>query len=115
MEIPTTKELDEAIAYLKCDGKIMPSESEQLDLEQIILTVLIKYKDGHLVEKPLERFKKPTDQQIIEMAVIYNDGKINVEQLTNMVALCETVIDRLYDNGDIMVPSKKENEINAQS
>ena len=56
-----------------------------------------------------ERFKRPTDEQIIKTALIFNDGRLDAEELTDMVSMCMFVVDRLYENGDIMIPSSKEN------
>jgi hypothetical protein len=57
-----------------------------------------------------ERFKKPTSDQILEFAIVFNDGKIEREKLADMLGLCTMIIDRLYDNGDIMVKSEQEIE-----
>lgn len=77
-----------------------------------------KYKDenGNLKPReyaqqqlaPAERFKMPNDRQIIGLAILYNDGKVDKKQITNMVAMCQYVLDRLYENGDILIPSSKE-------
>jgi len=58
--------------------------------------------------KGLVRFQMPTDEQIAKAAIVFNDGRIDEEELTNMISLCLFVVDRLYDNGDIMIPSSKE-------
>lgn len=57
-----------------------------------------------------ERFKKPTDQQLVNTAILFNDGKMEEEKLQDMVAMAMWVIDRLYENGDMTIPSSKENE-----
>ena len=57
-----------------------------------------------------ERFKKPTDTQVIEFALVFNDGKIEREKLADMIGFCQMVIDRLYDNGDILIKSGQEIE-----
>ena len=59
----------------------------------------------------MERFKMPTDQQFVEMAVLFNDGKLEPEKLADMIALAEFMIDRLYENGDVLIPTAKENAI----
>ena len=56
----------------------------------------------------VERFKMPTDEQIINIAIIFNHGVIDKHKLSDMVSMCQFVIDRLYENGDILKPSKKE-------
>ena len=61
-----------------------------------------------------ERFKKPTGQQMVEFALIFNDGKVERKKLADMVGYCQMVIDRLYDNGDIMIKSQQEIEDQPQ-
>lgn len=58
--------------------------------------------------KRRERFTKPTDEQLINAAILFNNGKMEPEKLSDMVALCEWVVDRLYENGDITMPAIKE-------
>lgn len=60
-----------------------------------------------------ERFVKPTDEQIIKGAILFNNGGLDHEKLGDMVALCMWAIDRLYENGDIQIPSSKENNDNG--
>lgn len=57
---------------------------------------------------PEERFKMPTDEQIVGIAILFNDGKLDKQKLSDMVAMTQYVIDRLYENGDILIPSSKE-------
>lgn len=57
-----------------------------------------------------ERFQMPTDDQLIKMAILFNDSKAEPEKLSNMVAMCTLIIDRLYENGDILIPTLKEEE-----
>jgi hypothetical protein len=62
------------------------------------------------VKEQGERFKMPTDKDIIDFALIFNDGKIEREKLSDMVAMCQFIVDRLFENGDIKIPSSKENK-----
>ena len=55
-----------------------------------------------------ERFNKPTSDQILEFAIVFNDGKVEREKLADMLGLCTMIIDRLYDNGDILIKSQQE-------
>lgn len=57
-----------------------------------------------------ERFKMPTDQQLIEMAIVFNEGVIDRQKLADMVAYASLILDRLYENGDVLIQSKKEKE-----
>ncbi len=60
----------------------------------------------------MERFEKPSEESIIEIAIMFNDGKIDLDKLSDMVAMSQFIIDRLYENGNINKASSKENEIN---
>jgi len=64
-------------------------------------------KDNEVIV-PRERFKKPTGEQLIEIAILFNDGIIDQEKLTDMVAMAMLIIDRLYENGEINLPAWKE-------
>lgn len=55
-----------------------------------------------------ERFTMPTDKEVVELAVLFNEGKIEPEKLGNMVAMTEFILDRLYENGNVKTPSSKE-------
>lgn len=55
-----------------------------------------------------ERFKKPTDEQIVKAAIVFTDGDLEQDRLVDMVSMCCFIIDRLYENGDIMIKSSKE-------
>ena len=57
----------------------------------------------------IEKFEKPETKELISIALLFNDGKIEVDKLSDMVAMCEFVIDRLYENGTILKKSSKEN------
>lgn len=39
--------------------------------------------------------------------------KIDPKKLMDMVSMCQMIVYRLYDNEDILIPSKNENKINA--
>lgn len=55
-----------------------------------------------------ERFTMPTDKQKIELAILFNDGKLEVEKLTDMVSYVSLILDRLHEHGDISKASSKE-------
>ena len=57
---------------------------------------------------PRVRFQLPSNQQIVELAILFNDGNMDKEILTKMVSLADFIIDRLYENGDVSKPSSKE-------
>lgn len=55
-----------------------------------------------------ERFKMPTDQQLVEIALLFNDGELDEVTLSKMIGMCEFVLDRLFENNDCSKPSSKE-------
>jgi hypothetical protein len=55
-----------------------------------------------------QRFTKPTDQQMVEMAILFNDGKMDLDKLADMMAYAQCLIDRLYENGNVTIPSSFE-------
>jgi hypothetical protein len=58
-----------------------------------------------------ERFKKPTDEQIIELAILIASPKMKQHTtLIDMIAYGKIIVERLYDTGDITLPSKLEKE-----
>lgn len=60
--------------------------------------------------KEEERFKMPTDKQVVDFAIVFNDGKMERKKLADMVGFLQMIVDRLYENGDILIPSSKENQ-----
>jgi len=65
-------------------------------------------KIGTSENTPTVRFLLPSDEQLIKFAVLFNNGKLEPEKLTDMVAMCTLVIDRLYENGNVLIPTLKE-------
>lgn len=55
-----------------------------------------------------ERFIKPTYEQLINAAILFNDGNLEKETLSNMVSLSMWVVDRLHENGDIRKATAQE-------
>lgn len=55
-----------------------------------------------------EKFIMPTDKQIIEIAILFNGGKLEREKISNMIGMSKFILDRLYENGNILIPSSKE-------
>lgn len=56
----------------------------------------------------VERFKKPTGKELIDFAIVFNDGVLDTEKLADMVALATFITDRLYENGDVKVKTAQE-------
>ncbi len=59
-------------------------------------------------EDSFGRFTKPTTEQLIDIAILFSDGKRDHLTLSEMVGMCNFVIDRLYENGDVLKKSSKE-------
>jgi len=57
-----------------------------------------------------ERFKMPTDKQLIEIMILFNKGKLQKNKLADMLSPCLLILDRLYENGDVTIPTKKEDK-----
>ena len=55
---------------------------------------------------------RPTTDQLIKIAILFNRGNSDAETITKMTAMSEFVLDRLQENNDIEVPTKKEVEEN---
>jgi len=66
----------------------------------------IKYKIPE--NTPTVRFLLPSDEQLIKFAVLFNNGKLEPEKLADMLSMTRFVIDRLYENGDVLIPTSKE-------
>ena len=60
------------------------------------------------VDAPTERFKMPTSEQLLDICVLFNDGVLDAEKLADMLSPLQFVLDRLFENGDVLIPSKKE-------
>lgn len=54
------------------------------------------------------RFQLPSDKQMIDIAILFNDGKLEQEKLADMVGYAQFIVDRLHENGDVTKPSSKE-------
>jgi len=60
------------------------------------------------LRKGVVRFQLPSDKQMIDIAILFNDGKLERQKLADMVAYGQFMVDRLYENGDVGIPSSKE-------
>jgi len=78
--------------------------------EPYILLAMKYFAEAYHEDKTrlAERFKMPTDKQIIDIAILFNDGELDAEKLGGMVGMCQFVLDRLYENGDVGIHSKSE-------
>ncbi len=54
------------------------------------------------------RFIRPTGEQLVEVAILFNRGIVDKERLVDMVGMCEFIIDRLHENGDMKIPTSLE-------
>ena len=63
--------------------------------------------------QPKGRFDMPDFKQLLQIAKSFtDDDEIDAKQLSNMIRMCQFVLDRLYENGNVLIPTHKENEIN---
>lgn len=60
------------------------------------------------LESGTKTFKMPTSKQLLDFAIVIRNGDMNIDRLTDMIAMAQLVIDRLYENGNILKPSSKE-------
>lgn len=99
------KKTPKDIYYDLCDKYI-----ETMDRGDIVEMAMIEYAEQQvkLFAIPDVRFQLPSDQQVVELAVLFNDGSLDKEILTKMVSLADFIINRLYENGDISKQSSKE-------
>jgi hypothetical protein len=61
-------------------------------------------------QEGIQRIKMPVDKQLLDMALIFNDGHLDPIKLADMVAMCQFILYRLHENGDINIPSSQEKE-----
>lgn len=54
------------------------------------------------------RFNRPDPKDFVSFAVLFNDGAVDLERLSAMVGMCTLIVDRLYENGNIRIPSSTE-------
>lgn len=60
--------------------------------------------------QPDVKFQLPSDKEMIDVAILFNDGILDKQKLSDMVAYGQFIVDRLYENGDITKPSSKEHD-----
>jgi len=60
------------------------------------------------LRKGAVRFQLPSDKQMVDIAILFNDGKLERQKLADMLAYGQFIVDRLYENGDVGIPSSKE-------
>ena len=70
--------------------------------------ILQEYRNQPQAEIREERFIKPTDKQYVEIAILFNDGKMQKSKLNDMIAMAEFIVNRLYENGNVMTKSSIE-------
>lgn len=66
--------------------------------------------EGYCNREKADRFKMPSTETLVEFAIMVGgeDGMIRKSEIANMVAMCQLILDRLYDNNDVMKKSSKE-------
>jgi len=79
-----------------------------VDVYDIVLKFASQFQQEDKISD--ERFKMPTDKQLIEIMILFNKGKLQKNKLADMLSPCLLILDRLYENGDVTIPTKKENK-----
>jgi hypothetical protein len=57
-----------------------------------------------------QKFNMPKFEHLLQVAILFNGGKLETDKLTDMVAMCQFVLDRLHENNDVTKASSKEAE-----
>ena len=119
---PSVNDIDVAFCELcrRYEQAIKPSfpavitsvniSGKELDEDEIIQLFRNSRNGSQMVfvDDPTERFKMPTSEQLLDICVLFNDGVLNAEKLADMLSPLQFVLDRLFENGDVLIPSKKE-------
>lgn len=88
---------------------------EMNKLPKAVIIEMLAKKGNEMWElRERERFIKPTDQQLIEIAILFNDGKLEQEKLADMLAMGQFIAARLYENGTVMLPTEEELKLDIQ-
>lgn len=99
-------ELEKAHEFLKSKNIPLDAVWYKFYIDKMLLEFAEQQVKASNIHTP--KFKLPTDKEVIEMALLFNYGKLERDKLTDMVAMCQCIIDRLYETGDISKPSSKE-------
>jgi hypothetical protein len=59
-----------------------------------------------------EEWIRPTSKQLIDICILFEDGRVDAGKLADMLAPIEFILDRLFENGDVTKPSSKEKPSN---
>lgn len=94
--------------YQNFTNDLSPDDIVDINGKQIFNAVLFGANWQSTQSNAVVKFKMPSEEQIIHFALVFNDGKVQPEKLADMVGMCNLIIDRLYENGDILIPSSKE-------
>lgn len=82
-------------------------DSEDRDyLKGLILA--LKIYDKERIKGGIVRFNMPSDKQMFDVALLFNNGKFDLDKLSDMIACSQFIVDRLFENGDVLTPSSKE-------
>jgi len=60
--------------------------------------------------RPLEGFMMPSEKQMIDIAILFNDGILDAQKLSDMVSYAQFILDRLYETGDVAIAGEKEKQ-----
>lgn len=84
---------------------------ENLKRERDAWKLLAEQRKKQPIESDaVEIFKMPTDKQLVDIAILFSQDKgvINKLELANMISMAEFILNRLYENKDVTIPSSIE-------
>jgi hypothetical protein len=103
MEIVTPKDILKPYT-LSVFGKVnVVSEDNAIDAMEEYLSKMVD-KKSHV------NINIPEDADMVKLAIVFNDGGLDKEVLTNMVAYATCIIHRLKEHNSILLAAKNENE-----
>jgi methyl coenzyme M reductase subunit C-like uncharacterized protein (methanogenesis marker protein 7) len=112
LDLPKVDKLESEIAELEKQAetesiheRIKPYISDE---EAVVSKWIREDKEKQAEEQETERFKMPLGKDLVGIAVLFNNGKFQERKLADMIGMCQFVLDRLYENNDVMKPSNKE-------
>jgi len=88
------REMDIVMYSMQKEKWILKSDFDR------VVSELTKHEKGNFV--------LPSDQDMIEIAILFNNGILDKDKLSDMVAYGQFIVDRLFENGDVKIKSTKE-------
>lgn len=95
--------LEQMYKNVKLPPRHIPAQPDE-DFDLLLGELLHRFME----KAKAPRFTMPSATQLIELSILMNDGKVEPEKLTDIVAMCDLILNRLHENGEITIPAKKE-------